>query len=131
MSDLNVFGAEMQRRARGLDAALSRGVRKALLAVETEASKLLSGSASAEPGTYPVPIRRGTLRRSLGVRQLNAASGLVFNRAKYARAIHEGFTPYGNKKAKRVAARPFLADAVEKADPKEYVFQALRQAVLG
>lgn len=131
MSDLNVFGAELQRRARGLNAALARGVRKALLAVNIEASKLLSGSAAAEPGTYPVPIRSGHLHGGLGVRQLNAASGLVFNRAKYARAIHEGFTPYGNKKAKRVAARPFLADAVEKADPQEYVFQALRQAVLG
>lgn len=131
MSDLHVFGDDMRRRANALDAALARGMKKALTAVNIEASKLLSGSAAAEPGTYPVPIRSGHLHGALGTRHLGGGVGLVFNRAKYARAIHEGFTPYGNKKAKRVAARPFLADAVEKADPQEYVFQALRQAVLG
>jgi hypothetical protein len=121
----NVFA---QRAAR-LDGALSRGIRRGIVATEQEASKLLSGSADAAPGTYPVPVRRGTLRRGLGARQLTPASGMVFNRAAHARAIHEGFRPYGNPRAGRIDGRPFLSDAIEAADPTQYVVAELRQTV--
>lgn len=118
-------------RAQGLIPALRRGVGRALVAVERLAQKYTSGSGSSEAGAYPVPIRAGNLSRSFSVRRLGDTSGLVLNRATYARAIHGGFTPYGNPRLQRMAGRPFLDDAVEDADPSQYVLAALRPVILG
>ena len=73
------FQALYAKRAADLPAAIKRGTRNVLLAVDRAAVKNLSGSGAA--GSYPVPIRAGNLRRSNGVRQESDAVGYVFNRA--------------------------------------------------
>lgn len=108
------FQALYAQRAAAIPAAVRRGTRNVLLAVEQKATANLSGSGA--PGSYPIPVRTGNLRRSMGVRQESDTVGYVFNRAVYARAHHEGFHPYGNKKAKRIPARPFLTNAAEAVD---------------
>lgn len=108
------FQALYAQRAAALPAAIRRGTRNVLLAVEREAVKNLSGSGA--PGSYPIPTPSGTLRRSMGVRQESETVGYVFNRARYARAIHAGFKPYGNPHAHVIPARPFLSDAAASVD---------------
>ena len=131
MADARDLANVFRDRSARLTAALGRGLRRALLAVDIEHSKNLGGSGDAAPGTYPVPIRKGFLQRSRGTRMLGDTDAYVFNRAKYARAIHDGFQPYGNKRAARVGGRPYLSDAVEKAKPADFVLAALRKEVLG
>lgn len=110
------------RRDARLSGALGRGMRRALIAVDIEHSKNLSGSGAGAAGAYPVPIRKGHLSRSRGSKMVGETSGFVFNRAEYAHAIHNG-------KAPQYGGRPFLADAVEQANPTQYVIAALRSAV--
>lgn len=132
MSDARAIANLYRQRAALLDDALRRGMRRALVAVDAQASRNLSGSGEAPARSYPIPVRTGFLRRAGGVRQVSATSGLVFNRARYARAIHtDGFKPYGNPRAATVDPRPFLQDAVDKVDPASMVFGELRRAVLG
>lgn len=95
--------------------ATARGVRKVVFTVETAAEKLLRGAGTSAPGTYPVPVRFGFLRRSLGA-TASGGRGLVFNSAQYARAIHDGFRPYGNPHARPIPARPFMDDALATVD---------------
>lgn len=113
--------------ASAVPGAVERGTRKVLLAIESKASANLSGQGG--PGSYPIPVRSrrewvagrgevstpsGNLRRSLGVRQLGPTSGLVFNRASYAHAVHtSGFHAYGNPAAPFYKPRPFLDDAAK------------------
>lgn len=119
------FQALYAQRAAALPAAIRRGTRNVLLAVEREAVKNLSGSGEA--GAYPIPVRSrmekgkrvpgGNLRRSMGVRQESDAVGYVFNRARYAHAVHTtGFHAYGNPRAPFYKARPFLDDAAASVD---------------
>jgi len=98
--------------------AVARGVRKVVFTVENKAEELLRGAGTAAPGSYPVPVRSGFLRRSMGA-TASGGRGLVFNSAEYARAIHDGFRPYGNKHAKPVPARPFMDDALAATDIAE------------
>jgi hypothetical protein len=117
-----------RRRAAGLTAAVRRGIRRALVAVDNEASRNLSGAG--KPGAFPIPVRSGHLRRSGGTRVLSDTSGLVFNRARYARAVHsDGFHAYHNPRAPFYRARPFLAAAVETAAPTDIVQAELRKVV--
>lgn len=108
------FQALYAKRAAALPKAIRRGTRNVLLTVERQAVKNLSGAGA--PGSYPVPIRTGNLRRSMGVRQESETVGYVFNRARHARAIHAGFKPYGNPHAHVIPARPFLDDAAASVD---------------
>lgn len=112
-------------------AARRSGLRKAVVAVENAASELLSGSGAA--GAYPVPVRTGHLRRSMGSKMQGDSAGAVYNSAEYARAIHDGVVGRWNGRGKvaivQVRARPFMTDAVEKADPTAIVHDELRAAL--
>lgn len=109
------FQALYAQRAAELPAAIRRGTRNVLLAVERQATKNLTGSGKA--GEYPVPVRTGNLRRSMGVRQESDVVGYVFNRARYAHAVHtSGFHAYGNPHAPFYKGRPFLDDAADQVD---------------
>lgn len=98
--------------------AVAAGLRDVAITVERAAEKNLRGGGSAAPGSYPVPVRTGNLRRSLQSR-FDERQSMVINSAVYARAIHEGFQPYGNPKARRIGRRPFLQDAVDSIDATE------------
>ena len=108
----------------GWDAALEDGVRRVAMAVDNAASERLSGAGA--PRTYPIPVRRGFLRRSGGYRA-QGREAFVFNSAIYARAHHQGFRPYGNPRAKPVPARPFLRDAFDSVDPGAIIIASLRK----
>ena len=122
------FQALYANRASVVDDALRKGTRAVLLSVEKEAVKNLSGSGEA--GSYPIPIRTrrengrtvtgGNLRASMGVRAESNISGYVFNRARYAHAVHTtGFRAYGNPNAPFYRPRPFLDNAVDAVDLEE------------
>lgn len=119
-------------RSKRWDAALAKGIRKAAIAVENEASDRLSGSGVAF--TYPVPVRTGHLRRSLGVKT-SRTGGEVFNTATYAFAVHEGKVGWWargkvrRKGVRNVTRRPFLEDALKAADPG-LIIQATMRAAL-
>lgn len=112
---------------RSLDGALQKGMRRLVLSVEREQVRNLGGSGGS--GDYPVPIRSGNLRRSAGSRVAGPLLGFVFNRATYARAIHEGFEPYNNPNARQVRARRFLDRAAEAVDGGEIIQRALREGL--
>lgn len=116
------FRALYMRRAADLEPALRKAMGMALLAVETNTVKnFLSGSGGA--GSYPIPVRSrkergksvpgGNLRRSMDTRVESGGVGYVFNKAKYARANHKGFQPYGNPHAMAIPPRPFLRDGLK------------------
>ena len=115
-------------RAAALKTAVPRATASVLFTVQREASKRLAGHG--EPGSYPIPIRTGHLRRSMGSRRDSDYSGYVFNRARYARAHHDGFRPYNNPHASPIPARPFLTDAVAAVDAglvfRKHIAKALR-----
>lgn len=104
-----------------------RGTRRAALLVETRASELISGPGTAAPGTYPVPIISGQLRRMLGVRVISDRAAMVFNRAVHALPVHDGYVHHINGRTYK--GRPFLTDAVEQVNPTNVVTMAIRRAV--
>ena len=84
--------------------------------------KNLSGSGGA--GEYPVPRRTGHLARSSG-HSVRRRQAVVWNAARYARAVHDGFRAYGNPNAPYYGPRPFLSEAVASVDPVQRLQQAL------
>lgn len=76
---------------------------------------LMKGPGSAKAGAYPIPIRTGTLRRGVGFK-VDDDSAFVYNTSVYARAIHDGFRPYGNPHARPIPARPYFDDMLDKLD---------------
>lgn len=128
--------AELYReRAGRWRAAALAGLRRALVAVETAATRNLSGGG--KPGSYPVPVRTGNLRRGMGFKLLDDRAGVVFNTARYASAIHGGLQPRKHAghgasavyEFDSVPARPFLDDAVDTAKPGELIFAELLRAL--
>lgn len=111
--DVSSLRSTLQRQGRDLGPVLVRFMQRIAVLVEQNSTKRLAGSGA--PGAYPVPIRTGFLRRSMGS-ESDATSATVFNTAEYAGAIHAGYRPYGNPKANAIAARPFLADGTEETD---------------
>jgi hypothetical protein len=110
---------QFQGYAQRWAAAVAKGLRDIAITVERGATKNTSGSGNAAPGSYPVPIRTGTLRRSIQSR-FGARDAMVVAAAQYASAIHNGFTPYGNPNARlSYIGRPFLQDAVDAIDANE------------
>lgn len=101
-SNAAALARKYAQRVAALNKALERGLKKAASTVDREQVKNLSGSGADEPGSYPVPVRKGTLRGGHGwaVRGVKQAS--IFNTTVYAMAIHKD--------------RPFLDDAAEKVD---------------
>lgn len=112
---------------RRMDDALRKGMRRLVLNVEQQAVKRLTGAGA--PRSYPVPQPSGVLRRSMGVRIAGPLLGFVFNRAEYAKAIHDGFFPHGNKKAPWVMGRRFMDDAVDAVDGNAIMQTALREGL--
>lgn len=82
---------------------------------EGHAMDLAKGPGTAKAGAYPIPIRTGNFRRGFGF-QVNADNAIVFNTSVYAKALHDGFKPYGNAHARPIAARPYFDDALDKLD---------------
>lgn len=121
-------GRAYERRRAQWDNGLRAGLRRIAVTVERKQVENLGGPGTAPAGAYPVPIRTGHLRRSSGFR-VESRAALVFNTAIYARAIHEGFTPFGNRKAKRIRARQFLADAAKAVDASAIMQAELRRVL--
>lgn len=127
--------ALFRERAGRWATALSRGLARALALVDGAAQDNLSGAGA--PGSYPVPVRTGNLRRSQGMRLLSPTAGLVFNTARYAAAIHGGLQPvkhHGHGATatytfESVAPRAFLDDAVARVKPDEIIFGELLKAL--
>ena len=112
-------------------AAVQKGMRSALLAVEAEAVRNLSGGG--KPYSYPVPVRTGNLRRARTVQQPEPGLGLIAFTADYAWAVHSGKVTQwaGRGKTREVqrTPRPFAEDAVETVDPAHYIIEAVAEAV--
>ncbi len=85
-----------------------------------------SDSLGARPGSYPVPIQTGHLRRSLGKVMPGATitsgglaftagldEAIVFNSAAYANVIHEGSDRYSNTP---YDPRRYITDSFEEVD---------------
>jgi hypothetical protein len=125
--------ASVERKSAALAAGVQTGMRSALLAVEREAVKNLSGAGSAAAWSYPVPARTGNLKNNRVVSQPSPGVGIIAFGADYAWAIHSGLVSQwaGRGKSRRVqrTARPFADDAVTKADPAQYVIDAVQQAM--
>lgn len=121
---LNRFAAEMPK-------AVQRGMQRAATGIYRGASEWLKGPGSktsvrkgvkgASPGSYPVPVRTGHLRRSLNwLKSGQSKTGdigtftagphevVVYNSARYADTIHEG-----RGSSARFGPRRFLTDALE------------------
>jgi len=111
--------AEIDRAMSSAARAVRPSMRDLLraLAVQTEnhASDLSKGPASAPPGDYPIPIRTGTHRRAFGF-EVGDNFSVVFNSGRAARALHDGFRPYGNPHARPIPARPYFDDALKRLD---------------
>lgn len=112
-------------------AAVQKGMRSALLAVETEAVKNLSGGG--KPYSYPVPVRTDNLRRARTVQQPEPGLGLIAFTADYAWAIETGkVTEWAGRGKTRIVQRtprPFAADAVETVDPAHFVIEAVAEVI--
>lgn len=108
---------------------LPRAMHVALGRVHNQAVELVSGGG--EPGSYPVPVRTGNLRRAMGYRVETIASGIVFNDAGYAQAIHSGELAVGYRggKRKRVDGRPFLEDAANLVPPGATISEMMAAAL--
>ncbi|MCP4259090.1 MAG: hypothetical protein GY774_16515 [Planctomycetes bacterium] len=123
-----VIIADIDRIGRRYPDAVVRGVGRIIIGVNKEAVKNLSGPG-AKPkkgkkaigaGGYPVPVRRGNLRRlenfvlpgrtkttngmTFGAGDMG---GIVYNTALYSRVIHEG-----RGSSKKHGPRPYITDAV-------------------
>lgn len=66
-------------------------------------------------GSYPIPVRTGTFGRGFGWK-VGRDNAIVFNDTAYARALHDGFRPYGNPHAMAIPARPYFDDAMDDLD---------------
>ena len=110
---LKAFGAEGYK-------ALQKGLAWAAEETDKEAHKLLTGPKT--PGSYPVTVKTGNLRRLLDFvppGQTKTSGDLtwtagplqakVYNSAQYSRVIHEG-----EGSSKKYGKRPFLTDALDK-----------------
>ena len=97
------------RRVPAANMALMRGL---AIQAQRHAVELAGGPGSAPAGAYPIPIRTGTFRRAFGF-QASERDAVLFNSAIYARAIHDGFQPYGNPHAAPIPARPYFDDVLD------------------
>jgi hypothetical protein len=132
----------MDRRAKAVPNAIKRGISTWVVRAHRTAHKLLSGSGQDAPGSYPVPIRTGQLRRAedyvLPGRSKHGIhardnEGWLVNPAAYASAIHEGHRATRQGARFSVKPRRFIADAI--ADTKgagmRGVSMEIRKALMG
>lgn len=125
--------AAVAKKAAALPAAVERGTRSGLLAVEADAVKNLSGSNASAPYSYPVPARTANLRNARSVAQPQPGTGIITFFADYAWAVHSGnVTEFaGRGKTRKVARlpRPYADDAVKSAHPETYIIDAVKEAM--
>lgn len=119
----DVFAARRKR----WDAARQTGLRRIVAAAEEEIGKRAAGGSAS--GDYPIPVRSGFLRRSTGSK-VGQAEALVFNSARYARAMQEGYHPYGNKRAAKMPPRRFFDDGIAAVDSAEIMAVAIARRLL-
>lgn len=112
-SNASQIAKRYRRRAGGLDKAVRRGLRKYAIAVDREQVKNLSGSGA--PGSYPVPVRKGTLRGGHFF-EVSRRFAVVGNTTEYAPAVHGGELATNEGLRFAVKGRPFLDDAAEAVD---------------
>lgn len=118
---------QFQRYAAAWSRGVAEGLRDIAIAVERQAVRNTSGSGA--PGSYPVPIRIGKLRGSIQSR-FGQRESMVIATAVYSSAIHNGFTPYGARNARKsYTARPFLQDAADSVDAQEIMLIRLDKAL--
>jgi len=124
-----VDAAEVQRAAAesasGLLPSNRELVRELAIQVQRAARQNANGAAQGQvrarrgklpgAGNYPIPVRTGTFGRGFGLR-VTGESAIVFNDTRYARALHDGFRPYGNPNATPIPARPYFDDAPDASD---------------
>jgi hypothetical protein len=115
-------------RARYMDELVTKVLRSAAAAIDRKQVENLSGSGADEPGSYPVPVRKGTLRGGHGFAVTGRGEAAVFNTTAYAMAVHTGnrATNQGVKYA--VRPRPFLDEAAAQVDVGKRMQTALRKA---
>jgi len=130
-SNAEQLAARYRRRAQQLPGAVTRGLLRVLTLVNAKQIENLSGSSSAPPGAYPVPIRnpQSGLRQSANWRQLSPTVGIVLNTARkggfnYAVAVHEG-----RGSSAKYGARPFLDDAARAVDAAQVMAVEVRGAL--
>ena len=104
----------MHARADALESNVQGFLRELAQRIDRGATQRLSGAGG--PGSYPVPRRTGNLARQQG-HSVGRRQAVVWNAAPYARAIHQGFHPFGNPNAPWMPGRPFLSDAIEAVKP--------------
>lgn len=118
------IAARMQARARKLESAVTRGLRKIVTQVDREQIKRLGGSNALAPGAYPVPARTGHLRRETFFEMRSDTLAVAGNSARYAATIHEG-----KFSSEKYGPRPFLTDAVLAVDAGEIMAVEVRKAL--
>lgn len=101
-----------RRKARRVPVANRALLRALAIQAQRHAVVLASGPGSAAAGDYPIPIRTGTFRRAFGI-EAREREAVLFNTTEYARAIHEGFKPYGNPHATPIPGRPYFDDVLD------------------
>ncbi len=114
---LAVAGDDLPRIFRGR-AGRAPEARQALLrhlAIQTERTATALSTGSGAPGSYPIPVHTGFFRRGFGF-ELKPSRAIVFNSSNYARALHDGYRPYGNAAAMPISPRPYFDDAQDKLD---------------
>lgn len=129
-SNFGERSTQFARYAAAWTRAVAEGLRDVAITVERAAAANLRGPKSAAPGSYPVPIRTaGGLRSKLQAR-FGQRESMVINSAIYARAVHDGFTPYGNPHARySIVPRPYLQDAVDSTDINEVMAIRINKAL--
>ena len=105
-----------------LTPALRHFFQRIAVLVERGGEANLRGSGA--PGSYPIPIRTGDLRRGQGS-ESNSRSATIFNTSIHADAQQAGYLPYGNPRAKPIPPRPFNWDAARAAPVEDELADAL------
>ncbi|WP_349782314.1 hypothetical protein [Xanthomonas arboricola] len=98
-----------------LHAARQALLRNIAVQMETGVTDRARGAAGAAAGSYPIPARTGAFLRGFTV-QIGDTSVAIANDRVYARALHDGFQPYGNEDARPIPARPYFEDAAKAID---------------
>lgn len=107
-----------------LSERLADGLKRMVIAVDRLQVANLSGGGAA--GSYPVPVRRGTLRRGT-FWEAGDDYAIAGNVAAHARAIHDGRMVTRDGREYAVRPREFLNDAVDKVDGLTMVSDSIHQ----
>ena len=129
LTNAKQLAAKWRQRRVALSAAARKGRRNAAIAVDREQEKNLEGGTSA-PGSYPVPVRTGNLRRGAFFDATHSTFAIVGNTAAYAMAIHSGDMTTKDGLNYSLKGRPFLDDAAEAVDVVELMAIPIRREVL-